>query len=1204
MLGDTVHQATRMPSGRIELLPMSTFALREHGWVRSETRSHVTYSPPGQPAFPDTFSGLADGSGRSSRGPVTWFDNRQCTFERLDVQPENVDGQSDGTLTARIGVIEHKYVLDGSAALDILEHGGVQDGKTTFLRSDGSKIVVPGRIPASPQYKSEFEATVTGIESMFAAVKATGAVSGLKVKSTVSGVIGTTHSGSHELIAELDAGVYYRGDIPAGMVAGQKPFRVRMHKIPTDADPKRASPALWSKDGGYRDGPARDDFALELFYGARFANRAYSKNPGWVRQQHERIAAMRHALPHDVRTTTNPYYKLRVGEADAILFAPRNRVALANTLIAKDVTWGTLSAPDDLSRTESALRDIQISDRSTDSDASTSPLLGEGETISVTGDRRVVLHNRLKEKIGGRNLVVVDIETKDGRKSRLVNIQSRAEAGVSLANNHFDPFSSNAAIPDITVKDGARVRSISTEPVIRQLQTVHPHASTIKTIDIFSLDPIPKSLAEDIFTSSANGYHYNKIFSLIENSATDLPGMPEHRDTARTGDIRAVNIDLDGHTPIAQGARRGAYKVGDRYYVPLASGGFYRATWDFVNRGFRLVPEGSNDHPVETLPLVRRISGKFTPVNSAGIMTGNAAPSPIKMDRLKQALTKNPTPPVLRTIKRDGTDIVIVADPSRVVDKPKLDGSWVLSVDGVEYRPVLTEADQLAYVRDNPEEAMTVSCTRRARAIEPLCGAGAGAYIESTRAVTGTDLPAEGTDRPDTEVWTTWASDRRVYGSKLPDNGKLPPFAKEHHIVPYDGKYCKIDMSKGGKPMPLNKKQLKQVGLPEKVPYAAQVDAQLIRREGHGAQLRIENFDTNLPSSKMELGASVFRRKGTPTEWMVTHHDDAWYVGTFDRSIGESTPTTIAMRKLGEKELLSAQEKEIMRMHAGMQTANYHAKASSPEQLKDIMEVNRKLGTSSNEFDPSEYFVTSTTADQAFLFDRTTRENVQVKARADAKWDWLPLDQPTTRQDVINAKNDLLEISKAIFDDRTIQSIDDLIGIAGDKNIKMTAKNFLIVRENSGRIFFSISGDPRLLQTDHGADPALFKNGGIAEIMLNGKKETITYIDKDPQLPAYIETLDRSGDYPRALPTAATPDQVGASPMTFDVTGPRSWDTERKMIAYLTQGGTSEDRTKSDSVIVLNRYDACKSCATILQQYFKPFQRVVHLFGKAYPKYR
>lgn len=1214
MLGDTPCQPIRAPSGALELWPVRDLALAEDSWVRTIDPSKASYSRSGLPEFPQTFSGPAGGQTGAGHDAVAWFDNHVSVFEPIQAQHLDVEGHLIGSSQVNIGVLEHKYVIDQDGVIQTLEHGGTRNGKTQFIRNDGSTLVVDRSIAAWPRYKPKVKATVVGSQGMFAVVEVSGSVDGLANKRRVSGAVAARKSGGHELVLELDAGVYYKGDIPEVVALPLSPdssgsglvsFELDMQKIPAAADPKCASAALWHSRGAYRDGGvAEGEFALELLFGSKLANRAYSNNYRWVQEQHELIESARLALPPDVRDTESLYYELSTSPADAILFAPRNRAVLADTLIASNVGWGPLSSMGDIELVEEFLRNVQVNDAGGQSGATAarSPLLGPGERIPVDASKRSTIYEQLKERTRNNNLVLAEVETQEGRKIQFVGLHAADAAELIVMGDEVDAQSrATASSLGLTIKAGdKKIHAVGTGSVVRQIQSEYPNPADIRSILIFSLDTASHRLAEEIFTSSVSGYRYRSVLRFREQTENAPSVSPGRNDLPDAGLIRPALVDVRIATLVPEGIQKGAYTIGEDYYVPLGTDGMYRAAWDSQSTGFRLLPEGHGHQPTENLPLVRRVKGEFRLTNSPIGTTGKVALSPADRLRLQEELEKNPIPPVLRTIRQHGTDVVLVANPGQVSEKLTLDGHWVLTVSDIEYGPAITETGALVYVREDSAEAMGPVCGPRSlRALEPLCLARAGNYIESRNAVKDVDLPAEGTDVPDTEDWTLWASDTRVYGATLASLAKAPAWAVKENLklFPYEGKYCRIKAGKENT-SPLKATELRELGLPEKVTYAQSVEAKLMYRKGHGAKLRIENFETHLPDSKMEVGASIFKMKVGDTEWCVAHYDGAWYQGHFERPIGQGTPASISMTKMAPKEELSAREKDLQRYHAGMQSANYHAKTTGIEKLKEIMERNRKLGLSSPEFDASDHFAISTTADLAFLFDRDTRENVQVRARNEAKWHWLKLDEitPDTDAKVISSGDDMLKAAKVVFDDQTIIGIDDLLRVSHDKKLSIGTKNFLFVRENGGDFYFSVSGRPNEKFT-----PPVFKDTDRVEMDLNGKKVNIVYIDKDPNLDKYLEALDNSDDYPRALPVAARPDQLSDASIVFDVTTSHERDTERKMIAYLTQGGVP-GRTSTDSVEVLNRNNACKSCASVMQQYFTPFKEVIHFYGKDYPK--
>lgn len=1216
MLNGLPCQAVRTPFGWLELRPLRDMSLNEHRWDRQTDLATVSYGRREVPPFPEGFAGAAVDAHTSPENAAAWYDNHVSTFDTMNAHHFDADGVQGASGPVHIGVLENKYVMEHDGGLETIEHGGSKGGETTFVRDDGSAFKVAAVMDSWPMYRSTIEARVESVQGMFAVAEVAGAVKGLVAKRTVSGVIASRHTGSQEMIIELDTGVHYRGALPAHalptLAPGERadnvqPFVVYMEKMSTLADPKRASPAVWRSHGAYRDSAmARDDFALELLFGAKVANNAYSKNYPWVLEHQSMIDAMHHALPPEVRDMTNPYYELKTTPADAILFAPRNLAVLADTLIAKDVEWGTLSAPSDKAAVEDVLRKIHAATpEATDAPGTEtrSPLLEKNQFISADADDRAALYTDIKQKLGNANLVVAEVETKNAKKATFVAMNAPDEANVVVTGP--DPVSSSrGSVPPSAIlveTPGKRVFGISGGSIVDQIEAQFPVAGNIQSIGIFSLDPIPKRLASDIFISSTKGYAYRSITHLLPDShVTDSETGETNRATSprtTSGDktVHAATIDLRQSKPIATGETKGAYLVDGHYYIKLDNGITYKALWDATAIGFRLVSDSTVHAPVETLPLARMTLGRFRLTNVRSPVARTTSLVPADLERLRRDLAKNPTPLLLEGLQQHGGETIIVADPAKVEHRPELDGRVALIVEGVEYRLAIVPGESRAYIRESVEEELAAGCSRHARGIEPLCGGGAGSFIESRNPVTGADLPVEGTDRPDAETWTPWASETRVYVAK--PASEMPGTAAGVLVVPYERRYCSIDRNTG-KPIALKKGALKIAGLPATPTYKGNVDAHLLRREGHGAQVRIRHFDSALSDATMELGASVFRQTGTDIEWIIARYDGAWYLGSFHRSAGEPTAREIPMNRMQERELLTDQEREIQRLHTGMHNANYHAKTLGPDVILENLEVMRHLGINPAQFERSEYFDTTTTGGEAYLFDRATREQVQTRVRTEAGWEWQRLDQVGSTTEVAQSRDDMLQISRTIFADRAIETIDDLLKMSADKKIPLGPKNFLIFRINGEKIYFSISGLPSEKTT-----PAMFKDGGTAQIDVSGKKQTIIFIDADPNMRAYMEELDRGMEYPRALPTAATPEQIDLDASVFDLSGTRQWDTERKMIAYLTHGQAAGESATVTSVEVLNRNDACKSCALILQQYFKHVPRVIHFYGNDYTKY-
>ncbi|MDA3136206.1 hypothetical protein HG619_09770 [Pseudomonas syringae] len=258
-----------------------------------------------------------------------------------------------------LGVIEHKYVTERNGHVEVLEHAGTEVETTAFIRADGSRMEVARMLPAIPAYKPEIQAEIIAAQGMFVTVRISDTLQGLVGRKTVAGVLATLSDGSgQELVIEADRGVHYRGTVPIenflALAPGetlhdQSPVALTLQKISPQGDPKRALPHLWHDQSDYRNGIAHDDFALELFYGAKAANEAYVRNPQWVARNIDAVAKIKSRLPSSITTVENPFYVLDTPEELAILFAARNQAALANTLLGHTIEWGAASRSRELS---------------------------------------------------------------------------------------------------------------------------------------------------------------------------------------------------------------------------------------------------------------------------------------------------------------------------------------------------------------------------------------------------------------------------------------------------------------------------------------------------------------------------------------------------------------------------------------------------------------------------------------------------------------------------------------------------------------------------------------------------------------------------------------------------------------------------------------------------------------------------------------
>ena len=1248
ILGGTPCRAVRTPFDTLELWPVRDLHLARERWQRISTAEGVAYERVGGAAFPRTFSGPADSGKTSRQNAVAWYDNHVSALESVTADVTGPTGQSGGMQVVHLGVLDHKYVIDRDGTPEVVEHGGHRDGKTLLIQRDGSRLLVNGLWPEWPRYGSDIQARVVGSQGLFATVEVDEAIDGLANKRTVSGVLIPTLTGGHRLVIELDAGVYYRGSLPIDVTppmtpgardATLQPFQVAMQRAAPTADPKRASPALWHANREYRK-EAQVDFELEIFEGAKSAITAYTQNHPWVIKQQGMIRKMLQTeppvFPPHVRDIKSPYFDLPMTAAeDAILFAPRNRALLGRTLIGKDVNWGSLSSTSDMAFVEDGLRRIQVTDQEGQDGSETTPnplrtqLLGHRDRIPVEAEKQRALHAQLKAKIRNKNLVFAEVRTKEGNTSYVVTVSPNNESEIITAGAEIGARQDvDGSALDMTVKPGdVKVYGIHTDAVIRQLELAYPDPSAIEAVRIFSLDTIPPGLAGDVFGASARGYPFRSVVSL-EPEIAPLSGddfsLPDAPPSRSSGTVQPAQVDLSTATPIVDGAQAGAYRLGEDYYVKLAGEGTYRVVWDKAHESFRLQPEAKTTNPVaDDLPLVRRVAGEFQLVKGTGAMTRSEG-TLLDAAALKRDLATNPTPALLRTMKTEGGEVIVVADPSKVSERFEANGRWVLQVDGIKYHRALAEDGNVVFVRETFEDEMSIGCSRLRRATEPLCPAGGGLYIETKNAVTGKDLPPEGTDHPDaTGRWVGWVADQRIYGTlkevSISKGSKTKTYNQA--VVPYEGIYQAI-RSDRAMPVPLKPDELKALDLPESVPYKPEINASLVRRVRHAAHISFDRIDERLDSKGM-LGASIFKKAGTDEEWIVTQYDGQWYIGFFKRAAGAATPTSISLKPIeaamAERTDPDEAYEEIKRRHAGMQGANFHAKQMSWEKVSEILEQGHHFGVSELEFDGTSYFESATTPEEAYLFDRATRDQVQFRQRASGQWDWQRLDQTSAKPEVEQAKHDMVDIMRELFPQQNIQSIDDVLSFSANKKTPIQAKNFLIFIVNDEEVYLALSGTG----VSKTAIPEVFKqsapgvDGGdpvetvtpVVDTEVNGKKRRLTFVNLDPKIKQYMEAMEASGKYPPPLPSAISPDQLAMKSADFNLLSPRDRDSERLMVAYLEFGGRQADGSGNvgpgpvNSITALNKQNTCRSCFALLQKYFEGKNNVVHFYAREYDKY-
>ncbi|WP_430624669.1 hypothetical protein, partial [Pseudomonas syringae] len=610
--------ACRMVSGLAgtELRPLHTLDLEARQWRR---HPQSTVDAPQLSRFAHTEDFPLGFSGRPERflapaNTVSWYDNCVVALETASVRVIDADSRASQQSVA-LGVIEHKYVTERKGHVEVLEHAGTDVETTAFIRADGSRMDVARVLPAIPTYKPEIQAQIVAAQGMFVTVRISDTLQGLVGRKTVAGVLATLSDGrGQELVIEADRGVHYRGTLPIehflALAPGetlhdQRPVALTLQKISTQADPKRALPHLWHDQSDYRDGIAHDDFALELFYGAKAANEAYARNPQWVARNIDAVAKIKSRLPSSITSVENPYYVLDTPEELAILFAARNQAALANTLLGHTIEWGAASRSRELSLGENILKQLRLN----------GPLLAAQENIPPHASERAALVSQLQEKLARNNLMMAEVSLKSGEKAWFAHSPAR-HLGMLAGHLHDEFYLSHAG------------------SVIDHVEACFSDPSRIESIAVLSLDDVSETDARRIFLSSQRGYTYESVTSLeqpAEHAHLSGAQLQLHIDDAlypertRGVGIASAAVDLTGAEAISSGPKRGSYSIEGRDYIKLDNGRIYRAEWDERNRVFLLVPpQGRSRAESLALPWVRHIGGhEFTLINRPILKGGN-----------------------------------------------------------------------------------------------------------------------------------------------------------------------------------------------------------------------------------------------------------------------------------------------------------------------------------------------------------------------------------------------------------------------------------------------------------------------------------------------------------------------------------------------------------------------------------------------------
>lgn len=1116
-------------------------------------------------------------SSSDARQVVSWFDNRTL-IPRSIITP----GEKQHNKELLLGVTEHKYVTNDNGILRPLEHRGIDGELTHLIASDGTSYYITGKLSPTPRYKDKTEAKITVLKGKFAVVELANIVEGVSDIRYVSGVLMKTRSGAKELVLEADIGVHYRGTLDDN----EKTLQVE--RISPMADPKRASPTRHNQEVSYRADLSRDDFALELYYSSKAANEAYSKDHEWVATKLATLSLIKNTLPSEITNIRNPWYIFEDEASSqsetgmltehAILFAPRLSNILPTWLLSRSVTWGQTARDGDISCAEYVLQRL--------TDENNEPLLDTGEALGAPGaelddqSRQILL-----QKLGGNNLLIVRVTPVTGEIRYFIELMDKEPAGT------LRPLS-----PEITCIQ---------ERLVMSVESAFTRPELVKEIVLVSLNVIPDALVADLFTSTRRGYPWKSVTSLEDPHALRVPSSGVYEvsvlsdaTTRLMTDIKAVAIGTDGFVPYSTGPKRGAYHRNGLDYVMLDNGMLYRAEWKGNGDYFQLLPhDGRKNGPV--VRTKRDSYGEFVLISPDGWRQSTVD------------LNFNPTPTTLEVAHVAGNEYVIVADPLQVLlyglneqEQP------ILLIEGVPYARFESSDSEISYRRQGPADNRVLIPCRRSRALELLVGCGVSMASEGMET---RETPAKGTDEPENNGFMLWFSD--VHSSATQKKTKDD---NTFEVVPYGGNYITaIDgMEKYKK---INARRRKDLELPERPDYLSKISASVEWRVGCGIRLNIPRIESFLENSAVKLSASIFRRKEADNrksefEDIIMNYDGAWFTHSISRADGEPTPVSFELKKM-TSDNLSDRERELKRLHTGMQNANYQARKKGMPEMENILLSVEQAMVIPVELEQSEFYHTETTAAQAYLFDRTVRKNTQLAFREKAGWVWSKIDEiDQSNPDFKAAVDDNVKIIQMLFPKRDINTVADVIDISNDMKADIIkARNFLFLWLNDHEVIMALSGPAPY---NYAETPELFRKDGSNEVLLykevviGEKSVKIHFANQHPDIESLIEDM-QSNQYPHAIPRAATIKQLEESVEVSRMDFTHERDSEVYAVALARK--MDRDRIESDelgrdtvrdgTLVIVNRNDACLSCSALLQTYGRNFREVIHLFLRNYPKY-
>lgn len=598
--------------------------LQQHQWElmenESPTSSIAVRSNEAQQIFPDTFNGLRSVDTESrAENSVGFMKNHYSQFDNFDANRIKPDGQEHSE-RVEIGVLEHKYVLHHEGSFEVLDFIESHDGTTTFFQDNGDKISIPTVVDPLVNYKPTIDAKIVGSNYAMLAVEIENSVKGLSNKRTVSGFIADRIGGGQTVVLEIDKGVHYHGFVSEEMKINlvnpdenrpQSSLTLQMNRVDALADPKRASPDFYKKNQSYRSSHiAEHDFLLNMYYGAKHANEVYAGNPDQVVRDKALLTVDKVKFPAEIFETDNPYFVTNTTPEEAALFSPANQHFISDKLAESSMIWGDIKEPSDVNFVNDALKKIKI--RNVD---------GVFEVLPVqihpldTDAGRLTMHESLNFFLGESNLVITEVLSKNGDKTTMVGVTGNmAQEDINLMANDIDAFV--APKSKIISTDKNTIILHDANNFIGEVENRYPNPNELQQIKVFSNYALNGVSNQHIYKSQRNGYPFvsvthlhDAIKSQVENSKRSSISASSQFPTIKAITQRDVLNGLS--EPIAEGEKKGARTYGENYYLELSPGGFFKAQWHEEAKGFRLLPENSENWIKGSLPLVRWHNDEF-----------------------------------------------------------------------------------------------------------------------------------------------------------------------------------------------------------------------------------------------------------------------------------------------------------------------------------------------------------------------------------------------------------------------------------------------------------------------------------------------------------------------------------------------------------------------------------------------------------------